>query len=54
MNAYGKYLLGCLENELGNNAELIWVGKIRITKGYIEHLFLSKDIKYIIKTITGE
>ena len=35
------------------NREVIWTDKVEVNKEYIENWSLQKDIKYIIKTVTG-
>lgn len=35
------------------NKEVIWVDKVKLNRDYLENWSLKKDIKYIIKTITG-
>ena len=35
------------------NDEVIWPDKVKINKEYIKNWSLKKDIKYIIKTVTG-
>lgn len=35
------------------NKEVIWPDKVQINKAYVKNWSLKKDVKYIIKTITG-
>ena len=46
-------LLSKQSNPQAYNDEVIWVDKVAINIEYIKNWSLKKDIKYIIKTVTG-
>jgi len=46
-------ILSKQENPKEYNDTIIWPDKVKINKEYIKNWSLKKDIKYIIKTVTG-
>jgi len=46
-------ILANVDNPQEYNRDVIWVDKVKINRDYINNWSLLKDIKYIIKTVTG-